>query len=105
MAHSPARAPSMTRQEMIEQARAMAPRFAARAAAAEDARRIPAESVKDMLDAGLARILMPPRFGGCELGFDAWCDVVLEISKADASHGWCAALITHHCHMIAQFPE
>jgi len=27
------------------------------------------------------------------------------LSKADASHGWCAGLIIHHAHLIAQFPE
>jgi 3-hydroxy-9,10-secoandrosta-1,3,5(10)-triene-9,17-dione monooxygenase len=30
---------------------------------------------------------------------------VLEISKADASHGWCASLIIHHAHLIGHFPE
>ena len=48
---------------------------------------------------------MPPRFGGYGLGFDTWFDVTREISKADASHGWCASLIIHHAHCIAQFPE
>src|SRR4051812_10968900 len=58
-----------------------------------------------MLDAGLARILMPPRFGGYGLDFETWYDVVLDISRADASHGWCASLIIHHAHLVAQFPE
>lgn len=94
-----------TKQEMIERARAMAPRFAERAAAAEAARRMPDNSVKDMLDAGLARILLPARIGGYGLGFDTWFEVTRELSKADASHGWCAGLIIHHAHLIAQFPE
>ena len=54
-----------------------------------------------MLDAGLARILMPPRFGGYGLDLDTWTDVVLELSRADASHGWCASLIIHHAHIVA----
>ena len=54
---------------------------------------------------GLARILMPARFGGYDLDFDTWNDAVLEISHADASHGWCASLIVHHAHLVAQFPE
>jgi alkylation response protein AidB-like acyl-CoA dehydrogenase len=69
------------------------------------ARRMPAESVNDMLGAGLARILLPPRCGGYGLGFDTWFDVTRELSKADASHGWCAGLIIHHAHLIGQFPE
>jgi 3-hydroxy-9,10-secoandrosta-1,3,5(10)-triene-9,17-dione monooxygenase len=39
------------------------------------------------------------------LGFDTWYDVTRELSKTDASHGWCAGLIIHHAHLIAQFPE
>ena len=83
----------------------MLTKFAERATAAEEARRIPAESVEDMLGAGIGRILLPPRVGGYGLGFDTWFDVMHEISKADASHGWCAGLIIHHAHLIGQFPE
>jgi 3-hydroxy-9,10-secoandrosta-1,3,5(10)-triene-9,17-dione monooxygenase len=101
----PATTPRVTREDMIERARALAPRFAERAQAAEDARRIPPESVKEMLDAGFARILLPTRVGGYGLGLDTWFDVTRELSKADASHGWCAALITHHAHVIGQFSE
>jgi alkylation response protein AidB-like acyl-CoA dehydrogenase len=94
-----------TRQEIVDRARTLAARFSGRAEAAEESRRIPDASVREMLDAGLARILMPPRFGGYGLDFETWYDVVLEISKADASHGWCAGLIIHHAHLIGQFPE
>jgi 3-hydroxy-9,10-secoandrosta-1,3,5(10)-triene-9,17-dione monooxygenase len=96
---------SIGKEEIVARARAMAPKFAERAAAAEDARTIPAESAKEMLDAGLARILLPTRIGGYGLGFDSWFEVTRELSKADASHGWCAGLLIHHPHLIAQFPE
>ncbi len=96
---------SVSKQEIMDRVRAMAPRFAKRAAAAEEARRIPQESVSDMLEAGLARILIPKEAGGYGLGFDTWFEVTHELSKADASHGWCAGLIIHHNHLIAQYPE
>ncbi len=105
MPHSPAPAPSTSRHDVVQRIRAIAPRFAGRAEAAEQARQIPGESVRELLDAGTARILVPPRFGGYGLGFDTWFDVVQEISKADASHGWCASLVIHHAHLVGQFPE
>ncbi len=80
---------AVTHETILARARAMAPRFAARAAAAEEARQLPAESAKEMLGAGFARILLPREIGGFGLGFDTWIEVVREISKADASHGWC----------------
>jgi 3-hydroxy-9,10-secoandrosta-1,3,5(10)-triene-9,17-dione monooxygenase len=101
----PSPPPKQSRQEIIDRVRALAPRFRKRAEAAEDARRLPDDSVAEMLDAGIARILVPPRFGGYGLGLDTWFDVALEISKADASHGWCASLFIHHPHIIGMFPE
>jgi 3-hydroxy-9,10-secoandrosta-1,3,5(10)-triene-9,17-dione monooxygenase len=97
--------PGVTKERIIERARALMPKFAERAAAAEESRQMPRQSIKDMLDAGFARILLPTRIGGYGLGFDTWFEVTLELSKADASHGWCAGLITHHAHMVAQYPE
>ena len=61
---SPFPTPTATKQEIMDRVSAMAPRFAERAAAAEEARRIPEESVKEMLDAGFARILVPKSVGG-----------------------------------------
>jgi 3-hydroxy-9,10-secoandrosta-1,3,5(10)-triene-9,17-dione monooxygenase len=105
MPDAPVPARIATRQEVLSRARALVPQFVARAEAAEEARRISPQSAKDMLDAGLARILLPQRIGGYGLGFDTWYDVMRDVSKADASHGWCAGLIIHHAHLIAQFPE
>jgi 3-hydroxy-9,10-secoandrosta-1,3,5(10)-triene-9,17-dione monooxygenase len=101
---SPSPTQSATKEEIMDRVRAMAPHFAERAAAAEDARRIPQESVNEMLDAGFARILVPKSVGGYGLGFDTWFEVTRELCKADASHGWCASLIIHHNHLIAQYP-
>jgi 3-hydroxy-9,10-secoandrosta-1,3,5(10)-triene-9,17-dione monooxygenase len=99
-----ASAAAASAQEFVARARGLASKFAERAAGAEEARRLPAESAQEMLDAGLARILIPRRFGGCELDLATWLDVMLEISKADASHGWWAGLLAHHAHIIAQYP-
>lgn len=96
---------SRSKQKLIEHIRALAPGFRARAEKAEQARRLPRESIDEFLDAGLARMLVPPRFGGSGLDLDAWVEVVHEISKADASHGWCASLLIHHPHYLAQCSE
>jgi 3-hydroxy-9,10-secoandrosta-1,3,5(10)-triene-9,17-dione monooxygenase len=90
---------------IMDRVRALFPAIRERAAGAEERRSISLESAQDFLDAGLARILVPKRFGGLELGIQAWVDVSAEIAKADASHGWCASLMTHHPHYLAQFPD
>jgi 3-hydroxy-9,10-secoandrosta-1,3,5(10)-triene-9,17-dione monooxygenase len=91
--------------ELVARARALAPVFAQRAAAAEEARRLPAQSVADMISAGLPRILVPREFGGYALGAMTWFDVVREIAAGDASHAWCASLMIHHAHYVSLFPE
>lgn len=89
---------------LLGRVRALLSGIRERAGAGEDNRAIPAESAQEFLDAGLARILLPREFGGYELSLHTWIDVVLEIAAADAAHGWCASLIIHHPHYLAQFP-
>ena len=64
-----------------------------------------ANRFEELLDAGIARVLVPRRFGGDELGLDVWFEVAREIGKADASHAWCASLMIHHPHCLAQCSE
>ena len=87
MQHSPPSAQSPTKQEIVDRFRAIAPRFAGRAEAAERARKIPSESVQEMLAAGLARILVPCRFDGYGLDFDTWFDAEREPPGYDQEHG------------------
>jgi alkylation response protein AidB-like acyl-CoA dehydrogenase len=94
-----------TKQQIIDRVQRLIPGIRKRAEATEEARRIPPESIQELIDAGIVRILIPSRFGGYGLGIDTWFEVVREISKADASHGWCASLLIHHPHCIGQFPE
>ena len=94
-----------THKAVVARVRELTAGFRDRAAAAEAARTLPRESVDALLGAGITRILIPPRFGGYGLGLDTWFEVVREIAKADASHGWCASLMIHHPHYLSQFSE
>jgi alkylation response protein AidB-like acyl-CoA dehydrogenase len=96
---------SISKDEMIESARALAPAIRERASVAEHERRISAESAAEFLRAGFARMLVPARLGGSELGLDTWFEVMLEIGRADASHAWCAGLMAHVPQMLLQFGE
>jgi 3-hydroxy-9,10-secoandrosta-1,3,5(10)-triene-9,17-dione monooxygenase len=93
-----------TAAEVIERARGLAADFRAAAPAGERDRRIPRESVRKMLDGGLARVLVPRRFGGYELDLTTWFEVTRELARADAAHGWCAGLMVHNPHYATYFP-
>src|SRR5579863_10632734 len=94
-----------THDAVLGRVRGLTGRIRGAAATAEEARTIPREIVDALLGAGISRILIPPRFGGYGLGLDTWFEVVREIGKADASHGWCASLMIHHPHYVSQFSE
>ena len=94
-----------TQDAVLSRVRELTGRIRDGAAAAEEARTLPADVVEALLAAGITRILIPPRFGGYGLGLDTWFEVVREVGKADASHGWCASLMIHHPHYVSQFSE
>jgi alkylation response protein AidB-like acyl-CoA dehydrogenase len=98
-------ATGVSKHDMIERAKALAPAFRERAAAAEQDRRISPESAAELIDAGFARMLVPRRLGGSELGIDAWFEVMLELGRADASHAWVAGLMAHIPQMLLQLGE
>ena len=91
--------------EVMRRVQVLLPAIRERAAQTEKNRSIPPESAREFLNAGLARVLMPKQFGGWEMGLRAWVEISTEIAKADAAHAWCACMIMHHPHYVAQFPE
>lgn len=101
----PKPAPADTLDELLDDVRSLLPAIRARAETSERERSIPQESAQEFLDIGLARVLMPKRYGGAEFGLQAWVDICVEIGKADAAHAWCASLMMHHPHYLAQFRD
>ncbi len=57
--------------------------------AIEDARRLTPEVVSAMKEAGLFRLIMPKIWGGPELTSMEQVEVIEEVSRGDASAGWC----------------
>lgn len=95
----------LTYEEAVARARALAPAIEKRALAAEAQRRQPMETIQEIIDAGLVRMLVPKRWGGYELSIDALIDSAIEIARADASAGWCYAFLVIHGCFLAHFPE
>ncbi len=70
------------RAELLGRATALRPRLAERAAQAERLRRMPDETVKDLVASELIRIGNPPRHGGHSVDLDAAYDVAWELGRA-----------------------
>ena len=91
--------------DAVARARELAPRLRERVPVAEAGRRLPDETVRELLESGLLLLLVPRSMGGSELNYDAVLEVTAILGEACASSGWVYALWTAHLWMIAQLPE
>ena len=89
----------------LERARRLVPALRQRAAAAEAARVLPAETFADLHESGLLRTLQPRRWGGMEFDFQAYVDFPLEIARGCASTAWNFANLQIHHWMLALYDE
>jgi len=78
--------------EILERVRKLAPQVAARADETAKLRRLPADLVGGLKDAGTFRMPMPAAWGGPEMSPRAQNEVVEILSAADPSAGWCAMI-------------
>lgn len=95
----------MTREDIVERAASLVPVLRERAAQAEATRRMPDETVADLVAAGLTRMSQPARFGGFELGWDVVCEASMMLGRGDASQAWVANVYAEHAFMVALFPD
>ncbi len=75
-----------------------------RAQETEDARAVPADSVKALEDTGFFKLLQPARFGGLEADPLTYYTAVRMIASACGSTGWVASVIGLHAWQLALFP-
>src|SRR5499427_6670708 len=75
-----------------------------RAQEAEDARAVPAESVKSLEETGFFRLLQPRTAGGLEADPVTFFTAVRLIASACGSTGWVASVIGVHPWQLALFP-
>ncbi|MEU4425475.1 acyl-CoA dehydrogenase family protein [Actinoplanes sp. NPDC024001] len=70
---------------MIEEARRLAPRFAARAARTDRDGSFPAEDFADLREAGFFGLMAPARLGGAGAGFAEYADVAYELARGNGA--------------------
>jgi 3-hydroxy-9,10-secoandrosta-1,3,5(10)-triene-9,17-dione monooxygenase len=98
-------ADARTAATLLEKARALAPVLRERAAATNQARRIPEETIQSFWDAGLWYTLKPKKFGGPEIRPDIALPIASELARADGSAAWIWAVMTIHDFLVSLWPE
>src|SRR5262245_6342752 len=94
-----------TREDLLRRASELVPVLKERAARAEDLRRIPPETVQDLVASQLIRIGNPDRYGGLGVDVDVAHEVGWELSRGCGATGWCYSLWTVHNWWLGHFPE
>lgn len=79
--------------------------IAERAAGADDACRIPDETVRELSAAGVFAMLQPERHGGAERDPVRFYEVIRTIAGACGSTGWVAAVMGVHAWQLGLFPD
>jgi 3-hydroxy-9,10-secoandrosta-1,3,5(10)-triene-9,17-dione monooxygenase len=89
---------------VLERAEAFVPTLAARARKTEELRRIPDDTIADLRESGLFRVLQPKRVGGAELPYDALVRVTAILARGCGSTAWVYANLANHDFMLAMWP-
>jgi 3-hydroxy-9,10-secoandrosta-1,3,5(10)-triene-9,17-dione monooxygenase len=92
-------------EEFVARAAAMVPALRERAAAAEDAGRIPEETFEEAKKADLFRLAVPRRFGGHEVEFKYIPQIIREWGRGCTSSSWVLGFLAYHNFQYAHFPE
>lgn len=92
------------RQSVLTAVSDLLPVLRERAQETEDARDVPADTIKALEEAGIFRLLQPARFGGFEADPLIFYRAVRMIASACGSSGWVASVVGVHPWQLALFP-
>ncbi len=95
----------MNAEDLIAAARELAPRIRERARETELQRDVPAETIRELQDAGLFKALQPARHKGYELSPSAFYEVAMVLAAACGSTGWVYGVVGVHNWQLGLFPE
>jgi 3-hydroxy-9,10-secoandrosta-1,3,5(10)-triene-9,17-dione monooxygenase len=96
---------AMQSADLLDRARSLAPVLRERAFAAENARRIPDETIRDLKAAGLFRVLQPAAYGGYEMDPQVFMELAMIIGAACPSTGWVYSVIGVHNWQLGLMPK
>jgi 3-hydroxy-9,10-secoandrosta-1,3,5(10)-triene-9,17-dione monooxygenase len=96
--------PAVDGDALLERARRLALTLRERAFEPERLRRLPDETVQDILDSGLNRIGVPARFGGIDVDISLLHDVAFEFGRVCGATAWCYSLWGVHNWWAGYYP-
>ena len=96
---------ALDRETLLARAEALIPVLRERAAEAEALRRIPDETIADLIESGLMRATLPARVGGSEVDYRTMMELVALISRGCGSTGWVYCNLASCTFKLALWPR
>jgi 3-hydroxy-9,10-secoandrosta-1,3,5(10)-triene-9,17-dione monooxygenase len=90
--------------EVLGAVRELLPTLRGRAAEAEELRKVPSASIKELQESGVLRLLQPRRHGGFEAHPTVFYSAIRMIASACGSTGWVSSVLGVHPWHLALFP-
>ncbi|MCW2673111.1 MAG: flavin-dependent monooxygenase [Frankiales bacterium] len=92
-------------EKVLEAVQDLLPAIAERADRCEAERQVPAETVTELREAGIFRMLQPKRWGGLEADPVDFYEVVRDLASVCGSTGWVTSVLGVHPWQLALFPD
>ena len=90
--------------DLLARAADLVPLLRKRAARTEEMRRVPEETVGELLSRDLYRIGVPKRFGGFDVEYGLALDVAAELGRGCPATAWCYCLWAAHAWLVGYWP-
>src|SRR5262245_32825777 len=97
--------PRLSYQQIMANARDLLPVLEKRAAATEERRQLPRETMEDLYDAGLWRIYTPAMYGGLEMEWPTLPEAARILARACPSTAWIISVVGGHSAICGRFPK
>ena len=94
----------LTAAELMARASGLVPVLRERAARTEELRRVPPDTVADLLSSGLYRLGVPKKFGGLDLDYWLILEAAAELGRGCPSTAWCYCLWAAHAWLVGYWP-
>lgn len=98
-------ATEVTGEILIERARAIVPDLRKRGRAAEEAGRIPDETIEDITNAGLFKAVVPKRYGGYEIDYKYVPQIFRELGRGCTSTAWTLGFLIYHNFQFGHYSQ
>ena len=96
---------TLDRETLLARAEALIPTLRARVPEAEALRRIPDETIADLIESGLMRATLPARCGGSEVNYRTMMEIVALLARGCASTGWVYCNLASCTFKLALWPK